>query len=69
MVTMMILFDDDDGDCEDGDNCDHNRKVRLQNEENMDTMRPKGIVRGHHDHENDLDLCDKDLAFDYKQLL
>ena len=28
----------------------------------METMRPKGIVRGHH--EDDLDLCDGDLGFD-----
>ena len=37
----------------------------------METMRPKGIVRGHHeddldlhDDDLDLDLCDNDLGFD-----
>ena len=56
---MMILFDNDDReDCEDGDD----RKVQMQNQGNIETMRPWGIVRGHHD--DDLVLCDGDLGFD-----
>ena len=62
-MTMMILFDNDDReDCEDGDHGGDDRKVQMQNQGNIETMRPKGTVRFHH--EDDLDLCDGDLGFD-----